>query len=462
LSFTGLLPGLFACLLPAAANAHSLPFGTGLVWPDAASSALPLIVTNRGLVFPDERSGQVSYSIRCQDAYHANTSDRPSMFVQADGTLTIGGYDEVYQTRDRGCSVSSAQGLPELPVSEPVADVNTPSRMFLTTRSLAQVAGLYVSEDHGASWSERFKNNAKEYYEQLLVAPSDPLTLYAAGIRADAETVEVTFYCSRSRDGGKSWQDHAMDGKVVPFAVHPQDANVVFAHRATDKLESSFDILRSGDGGQTFQLALAGIREPTGLVASPDGAALLLGVDTNEGGLYRSLDNGRSFVRVLADQLQRVTCLAQHAGRLWLCGNMAPNVEGVWVSDDAASSFANVMTFAAVTQPVLCEGAALALCAGDWYDFDLEVRPATADAGVDSDAAADAASPEPDADPELDAGVADASTDAAAPPRRGDGGCQAQPRGRASASSALLLLALLGLARRASARLTKRERRQRA
>jgi hypothetical protein len=35
------------------ARAHSLPFGVALSWVDPASSALPLIVTNRGLVFAE-------------------------------------------------------------------------------------------------------------------------------------------------------------------------------------------------------------------------------------------------------------------------------------------------------------------------------------------------------------------------------------------------------------------------
>lgn len=446
----GLLGSFLTCLLPSVVRAHSLPFGTRLVWPDTASSALPLVVTNRGLVFPDQREGQVSYTLRCQESYSANSSDRPAVFVQQDGTVTVGVYYDIFQTRDRGCSVSAAQGLPELPISNPVADEGTPSRLFVTTRNLAQLAGVYVSEDYGATWSQRFANNPKEYYEQLLTAPTDPLTLYAAGSRVDAERMQVTFYCSRSKDGGQSWQDHAMEGKVVPFAVHPRDADVVFAQRATDKLETSFDILRSEDGGQTFQLAIANVREPTGLVASDDGVTLLLGVDSNDGGLYRSSDGGRSFVAVLAEQVQRVTCLAQHAGRLWLCGNMAPNLEGIWVSDDAGDTFSKVMTFADVTQPVLCEGPALALCAGSWYDFDLEVRPPASDAGTDADAGVDAGSLEPDAasEPDQDAMAAgDADADA----KRSGSGCQLHAQERSAAPAALTLSTLLALVMRSRA-----------
>jgi hypothetical protein len=77
----------------------------------------------------------------------------------------------VFQTSDRGCSVIPAQGLPELPISDPVQAVGAANRLFATTRNLQQLAGVYVSEDYGATWSERFKNNPKEYYEQLIVAP---------------------------------------------------------------------------------------------------------------------------------------------------------------------------------------------------------------------------------------------------------------------------------------------------
>jgi hypothetical protein len=398
--------------------AHSLPYGVALVWPDTLSSALPVMVTNRGLVFADGTGAQAEFSIRCNDSYGANTSDRPLAYQQSNGTLTVGVYDRVFQTSDRGCSLVGSTGLPDmLTITDPISSASAPERVYVATRTLQQAAGLFVSEDHGHTFSQRFTSKLNEYYEAIVVAPSDAQRLYALGLHYDKANLQVIFYSSVSTDGGKNWVDTVTDAKITPLAVHPTKPDVVFAYRATDKYETNFDILRSEDQGKNYKVVLANAYLPTGFVAAGNPSTLYLGMAFH-GGLYQSRDDGQTFQTLLPDQIQRVTCLAEHAGKLWLCANVAPNLDAIWVLKDDASGFDKVMSFDAIRKPVACsDPAAIEACAQPWRDFDLEVHPPADDGGVqdggvasdaqvaaDAQAEADAGSSSEESEPETDAG----------------------------------------------------------
>jgi hypothetical protein len=329
--------------------------------------------------------------------------------------------------------------------------------MYVATRVLQQQAGVFASEDHGRTFSQRFTSKANEYYEAIVVAPSDSLRLYALGLHFDRANAQVIYYASVSVDGGKSWEDNVVSGKITPLAVHPSKPDVVFGYRPTDKYETSFDLVRSDDRGKNYAVVLPGVLLPTGFAGAADPSTLFVGTG-GQGGLYRSRDDGLHFEPLIADQIQRVTCLAEHAGKLWLCANIAPNLDAIWTLKDDASGVDKVMSFDAVSAPIACtEADAGEVCAQPWRDFELEVHPPSddaglADAGVPADAQA-AVAEEVDAggESELDAGdVQDEDQDAALAPHaahssRCQFGVANQPD---RASSWLLLLALSALAAR--------------
>jgi MYXO-CTERM domain-containing protein len=89
--------------------------------------------------------------------------------------------------------------------------------------------------------------------------------------------------------------------------------------------------------------------------------------------------------------------LAEHAGKLWMCANISPNLDGIWTLKDDASGVDKVMSFEAVTAPVACsDSAARALCEIPWHDFNLELHPTADDAGSADAGALDAATAKPD------------------------------------------------------------------
>jgi hypothetical protein len=285
--------------------------------------------------------------------------------------------------------------------------------------------GIYASEDSGRTFEKRFGNKVDQYYETVVVAPSDALRLYALGLDFDRANLKVIFYSSVSLDGGKSWENTVTDAKITPLAVHPTKPDVVFAYRATDKSETTFDLLRSEDRGKNYKVVLANTYQPTGFAAH--GEKLYVGASLHDE-FYQSRDDGLSFTRILAGQVQRITCLAEHAGKLWMCANIAPNLDGIWTLKDDESGVDKVMSFDAITAPVPCaDAAAREHCETPWHDFDLELHPPGSDAGVGDAGQRDAASLTSDAgSEEEDAGAEpndqDAEADADAEirsPRRG-------------------------------------------
>jgi hypothetical protein len=270
-------------------------------------------------------------------------------------------------------------------------------------------------------------------------APSDPQRVYAAGQRADRVNGKLLHLCAVSSNGGVDWQDQIMPSKIIPFAVHPNDADVVFAYEPIDNIEVQVRVLRSTDGGANFAPVpeLEDVRQPTSLSAS--GGALWLGIG-GDGGLYRSQDDGEHFERVHAESVQSVTCLVERQGRLWMCANMAPNTNGIWFSDDVGGSFHKLLTFDEVTQPVMCDDLeAQVACSRAWYDYDIELHPPLPDAGageeLDGSSGADGSIDPPES-----------SAEAGVTPRKRKAGCQAG-EGRAGGAGAWWLgLGVLGLA----------------
>lgn len=394
------LASAFAHGAPASvAFAHSPPFAVSLSWSDPASSALPIIVTTRGLVFANGASPEQGFSIRCNEAYGANTSDRPNTYQAADGTLTVGVYNSVFRSNDRGCTLTPATGLPMLQFTSLLGSASAPQRLYVGVRDLMQ-ASIYASEDSGRTFEKRFGNKVDQYYETVVVAPSDSLRLYALGLDFDRVNLKVIFYSAVSVDGGKSWENTVTDAKITPLGVHPTKPDVVFAYRATDKTETTFDLLRSEDRGKNYKVVLANTYQPTGFAALK--GTLYVGASLHDE-FYQSTDDGQTFTRLLAGVVQRITCLAEHAGKLWMCANIAPNLDGIWTLKDDASGVDKVMSFEAVTAPVPCsDAAAREQCALPWHDFDLELHPPADDAGVADGGLSDAASPAQDAGVEVE------------------------------------------------------------
>jgi hypothetical protein len=335
--------------------------------------------------------------------------------------------------------------------------VQADAPLLLSTVDPDGESQVLTSTDQGQRWTTRSTNAAGELYTSLLVAPSDVARVFASGARVNRQDNTLERLWARSSNGGTSFQHVTVPRELIPLGVHPSDPQVLFAYEPVDDLATSYRVLRSVDGGDAFTTVLEGLSNVSAFSASAEGGLVWIGAG-RQGGLYESRDGGASFVRV-HEEFREVHCLQHRLGRLWLCGNLAPNLDGIWVSKDMGGTFEQVLTFDQVREPVACSPAHAQVCEAAWRDWVLELFDGNdprdhPDAGVPDGAAAT-----PDAGPGMAAvDGASPSHDAGTAPAaaQSDGaGCAlarvAERNGTAVLSSAFLMLALAVSVRRRNA-----------
>lgn len=163
---------------------------------------------------------------------------------------------------------------------------------------------IMESANGGDSWTQAGES-ALPYgfgWDVLTFAPSDPDVVYG-GTAAyfSAGTFDRTRPAKgvyRSTNGGSAWSAAndtlSADAHVVAIAVHPGNANVVYAATA------NHGILRTPDGGGTWAERNGGLpASPRALsVAIDPSNPLRLYAGLESGGLHRSLDGGTTWQQV--------------------------------------------------------------------------------------------------------------------------------------------------------------------
>jgi hypothetical protein len=459
---------LAVCAFAARVHAHEPPHGIRLLWPQPQADATPVVLTNRGLVYPNE-SGASLYVLRCNEAYNALTSARPAAMVDDQGAIVVATPQDVLRSSDRACTFTPSMGLPTGDVAQTLdlalgafaQDPTAPKRALITTQVYKSAAQVLESNDYARTWTVLSTNKMYSVYKSLKIA-EDGVHLLAAGQRYDMAVNKLLSISAYSEDGGKTWTDADVGSDREPLGFLPNDGKVGFMRESIPKRTSdpADHLLRSSDGGKTFETIGGEFPPLSAFAATPDGNTVWIGA--RFGGLFRSDDAGKTFTRVLPDMVTGADCLYYRQGVLWVCANMAPNTDGIWTSKDLGATFAQELVFNEVTEQVQC--ADLEICATPWRDWQYELLngwnstdggPAPVlDAGRDAGVASDAASAPPAAD--FDAGLvteSDASEPAGANSK--SSGCAlASPRSRApegalrDAAGAMTWLALAALLRR--------------
>lgn len=178
----------------------------------------------------------------------------------------------------------------------------------------AASGGIFKSTDAGTSWAPVFDDAPSLSIGDLAVAPSDPLTLYAGTGEANGGGGSMTYDglgVFKTTDGGMSWAALGLDniGNVGKIAVHPTDPDRVFVAAMGDLFGDTPDrgIYRTVDGGLSWEKVLF-VSDSTGGIdvaihpQNPDTvyAALWERVRRpnyrkyggDSGGIFRSTDGG--------------------------------------------------------------------------------------------------------------------------------------------------------------------------
>lgn len=437
---------------PEAVRAHALPVGIALQWPDSAATTQPWVLTSRGVVF----SQQEGAALRCNEAFSVNTSALPQLWVQGD-SLTLATPYGVLRSRDRGCTVTEAAGLPDVALGGFAVLADAQQTMLVSTGQSHPMGGVFASVDHGQSFLLRHANASAEAFTVLVAAPDAPARVYASGFVLDAALRKVTFLWARSDDGGLTFTRTPLERERVLLGVLPGHADMVFAYERLSDLTEEVSLLRSVDGGLTFAESARLHGRPV-LAASPSGDALWVGASATPG-LLHSVDLGGTFAGQ-HPELLAVTCLAHQRGALHVCGQLFPIELGVWSAASAEAPLAPVLRFSDVTTPVAC-GAGPDICTASWQDWSAELlsERVGSDAGTPLDAGSgmlDAGQPQPRA---AQAGTHDSGAVSSPAPASSGGGCQVTQSADSQVGATVpglvtAVLALLGLASRRGRRLS--------
>ncbi|GEM_PF-656363 len=179
--------------------------------------------------------------------------------------------------------------------------------LFLPTND-----GIYKTTDGGTNWTKLtngFPSTSTGYTRiSLAISPSDPNILYASV----SDSQFYTHSIMKTTNGGALWfkssvsppYDNSPDVKSTHLggqgfynnviAVHPQNPNIVYA--------GGINILKSLDGGSSWTVLIDGNRvtnfhvDQHVITFHPNNPAIVY--FGNDGGIYRSTNNGSTFTNI--------------------------------------------------------------------------------------------------------------------------------------------------------------------
>jgi photosystem II stability/assembly factor-like uncharacterized protein len=154
--------------------------------------------------------------------------------------------DGVYRSGDGGDTWTRVvRGLHDLDVHDLAIARSSPQRVFVSTNG-----ELFWSDDRGETWTPIGVKTKwpLPYARGIVVKPDDPRVLFAGcGEATTGETGGVL----RSSDGGETWQSLALPGRpnatVWGLATHPADASRIVAWTLFG------EVYVSEDGGESWR-----------------------------------------------------------------------------------------------------------------------------------------------------------------------------------------------------------------
>ncbi len=172
--------------------------------------------------------------------------------------------------------------------------------------------GIYRSTDAGKTWKHRGLSNTRQI-GRIAVDPRDPDRAYVAALgHVYGPNPERGVY--RTTDGGAAWtQVKSIDAKTgaIDISIDPHNPRILYAgfwqvRRKAWRFDSGgpgSGLWRSKDGGDTWtQLGKGlpkGVKGKIGVSASAAKRGLVYAiVEAQDGGVFRSLDEGDSWSRV--------------------------------------------------------------------------------------------------------------------------------------------------------------------
>ena len=197
------------------------------------------------------------------------------------------------------------------------------SRAFSSNIVFGTMSGVYVSEDGGATWAQRY---TAEDAPSGRIAGTGLDTLCVADIRPDRfvpDRVRVAFYdvgLMRTDDAGRTWRrcmagvPRGWDGICWTLAQSPREPERLWAFFGTWGGGGKSVPARSEDGGQTWKPLLNALGWPGGVARNLQaidcgGGSIMLAAVCDGKGLFISRDDGESWSAAGTNALPDARCV---------------------------------------------------------------------------------------------------------------------------------------------------------
>ncbi|MBK9257815.1 MAG: glycosyl hydrolase [Saprospiraceae bacterium] len=181
--------------------------------------------------------------------------------------------------------------------------------------------GMYKSEDAGKTWKATGLEKSR-HITRIRIHPKDSDVVYAA-VLGDLYKSSSDRGVYKSTDGGKSWKKVLFanaDAGAVDLCMDPTNPRILYAttwniRRTPYSLSSGGDgsaLWKSTDSGETWKNISANEGLPTGIwgiagiaVAHNNSERLFAIIENENGGIFRSDDGGKSWVKTNDDRSMR-------------------------------------------------------------------------------------------------------------------------------------------------------------
>ncbi|HEX4334396.1 MAG TPA: hypothetical protein VH062_00705 [Polyangiaceae bacterium] len=268
-----------------------IPRGYGILF-EPGNSAHMLIHSQYWGLF-DSRSGPTSWNLLCSQAFGGRSLDPDNyatVLAQGGRILVAGDFSGLIISDDT-CDWKKIDAFNGEPV-QTISPADTAGKGFLAVTVQGEMGGVtsrvYSSTDRGDTWTKlKGAIDADISIQGIAVAPSDPMRVYAVGVKINSGPREIAV----STDGGASFKTLPVGAmtdydatQVAPLSVvgiAPDDPDTLFV-RADGSDAAGFvladELWVSSDAGKTWKKTYqpADMHDLPGFTFTPDGKSVLI------------------------------------------------------------------------------------------------------------------------------------------------------------------------------------------
>lgn len=269
--------------------------------------------TNSGVLWTSDRGNRWEWI--CEEAIGYGQNDIPVWTMTQTGAMFAAALKGLYVSRDRGCTWTSHPAF----AASGAKDIQRGpgGTLYVTTGRYTSANGLFISHDDGVTFEPTMVSSDKLFMSSVRPSPSRPERIYVAAWWFEAPATSLLYV---SDDSGKTFAAQDVGGPQGgggPFnvlAVHPTNPDFILAALTHDAADRPSFLLRSENGGMTFEKILTGPDAFGSAAFNSDGTAWA----ATGRSLFRSTDGAKTFT--VQEAPHGNACVQTRGAETFACG----------------------------------------------------------------------------------------------------------------------------------------------